>query len=369
MEGEAEKVTEEEEFEFRARLEAEQGKPGGRQIVEPDAFQRRMGIRKNRYKDENLAGNVGRGILDFGQDMGREATLLTTGMGASPDVANAAGFAANAAADVAPLGRVGGAAKAVVEPLAEPAAKRVMQAALKPTSKSLVNGDAARAIDTMLAEGVNATTGGAAKLRLALNKLKGEVGEVIMNSPATVDKNLAYKELASTLDEVSKKGAGYTADRNAVVKAWEEFKAHPLLQGAGDQVPIQAADTVKRASQKAAESAYGALTPPTAADKANMAIASGLRQGMEAAEPQVAAMNAKLSEYINALHQIEPRAAQQANSEIFGLAPIAGSAEGAMLALAQRNPWLKSYVAQVLHRGEIPAGAARIGTVGAEGMQ
>jgi hypothetical protein len=331
---------------------------GGRYVVDPNALQRRAGIRRARFKDENLAGNIGSGFLTLGEDVGRETIGALHAGGLSPAAANVGGAIADAGTSLIPMGAGGAAGAQVGAPIMEAGAKRVMQSALKPTSKSLANGQAAKAIDTMLQEGVNATAGGAMKLRQSITKLKGEVADLIMKSPATVDKNVAYRELAKTLDDVSKKGSGYTVDRAAVLKAWDEFKAHPLLQGVGDQVPIQAADTVKRASQKAADSAYSSITPPGAADEAQKAIARGLRVGMEAAEPAVAPINAKLSEYINALRQIEPRAAMQANSELLGLAPIAGSAEGAMIMMAQRNPWMKSAVARVLYQSRRAAPGA-----------
>ena len=328
---------------------------GGRYVVEPNALQRRAGIRRARFKDENLAGNFGRGLLSLGEDVGRETQNALIAGGAPHNLALLGGFVADAGSSLIPVGGAGAAGAKVGAPVLEAGAKRVMQSALKPTSKSLANGQAAKAIDLMLNEGVNATAGGAAKLRIAINKLKSEVADLISRSPANVNLAPAYRELQSTLDDVGKKGIGYEADQAAVLKAWDEFKAHPLLQG--DRVPLQAADTVKRATQKSVDYTVPAANR-SATDRAKMAAASGLRQGMEAAEPAVAPMNAKLSEYINALKQIEPRAAMQANSELLGLAPIAGSAEGAMIMMAQRNPWMKSAVARVLYQSRRAAPAS-----------
>lgn len=376
-------MTENEEFEFRARLEKEQTAPAGpqldskgRYVVEPNVEQRRMGLRKNRFKDENLAGNVGSALLSAGEDMGREATMLGTGMGLPPAAANVMGFAADAGTNLLPLGRVGQGAKIASEGAGaavrgaaklsglggeKTSAQWLMEQALSARSKSIVNGDSARAVDTMLETGANATSAGAAKLRLLINDLRKQVADIVSKSPMTVDRAQAYKELQTTLDDVGRKGAGYEADQNAIRKAWEEFKNHPLTGGM-DQIPIQAADTIKRGSQQAAESAYGSLTPPTAGDKANMAIASGLRQGIEAAEPAVGPLNKKMSDYINALELIEPRVASWAKNQVAGLAPAAQSPEASLFMLADRNPWFKSYLAQVLHRGEIPSGIARTGT-------
>jgi hypothetical protein len=283
----------------------------------------------------------------------------------SPEAAAGAGAVTNAAIQAVPMViPAGEGAKVAASPVLQGAARTVMQSAMKPSSKSLANGDAAKAIDTMLENGINATAAGAAKVRGLISDLKKQVGEIISLSPAEVNRGYAYKELAKTLDDVGQKASGYKPDQQAVLKAWEEFKNHPLLDKfaeVDDMIPIQAADRMKRASQKAAESAYGAATPPTAADKSQMAIATGLRKGMEEAEPSVGVINKKLSDFINVLQQVEPRAAMAANRDLGGLVPITHSPEAAALMLADRNPWIKSYLARILNSGseQIPANTAR----------
>ena len=336
MEGEAEEMTEEEEFEFRARMEQEQATP------------------KRRLSDYGPTWGEGFAKLvdKFAYGAGGKVTDLASAAGASPEVAGGAGYATNVVAQAIPTLLTGASAKTAGAPLMEKAAEFTMQSALKPSSKSLANGDAAKAIDTMLAEGVNATAGGAAKLRLMITKLKGEVGKVISDSPgALVDKTHVYKELASLLDELAPLGERGKASADAVRKAWEQFKNHSLFRGETAPIPLPQADEIKRAFQKEAKDAYGRTTRQPIDDRIDMATAAGMRKGMEAAEPAVASMNAKLSQYINALHQIEPRAAIAANRDLGGLVPLASSAEGAMLMLADRNPWLKSYIARVLHAG------------------
>ena len=354
-------LSEQEELEL---LELEKERAGKGSAKPSPLMEHALGLSRSMIAGGPMFGLISHG-MKTGSDLADKAAYkageAVTDLTGSP----AAGYATNVAIQAVPAVLSGGPAKSLAPALEGPA-RSLMQSALKPSSKSLVNGDAAKAIDTMLQEGVNATTGGAAKLRILINKLKAEVGQVISQSPATVDRGYAYKELAGTLEDVTKKGSGYNADRAAVLKAWDEFKNHPLLDKFAEvdnQIPIQSADMVKRASQKAAESAYSALTPPTASDKAQMAIAAGLRKGMEAEEPRVAAMNAKLSEYINALQQIEPRAAAAANRDIGGLVPLAHSPEAAMLMLADRNPWMKSFIARALYAGkeQIPATAARAG--------
>ncbi len=56
----------------------------------------------------------------------------------------------------------------------EPAAEVLMQSALKPTYADLKSGDAAKAIQTMLDEGVNVTPGGVQQLRAQIGKLNDD---------------------------------------------------------------------------------------------------------------------------------------------------------------------------------------------------
>lgn len=314
-------------------------------------------------------GEALRGLDDVGEAAGGATTDALAGV-VPPQLAAAAGTALKVGI---PAVVGGGAGAGGGSQLLEKGAKRLVQSALKPTSKSLANKNAAKAIQTLLEEGISVTAAGGAKLRELIGQLKGEVGRLIATSPAQVNRGHVYKELSKALDDVTEKGAGYNADRASVLKAWEEFKSHPLLEKfaeVDDMIPIQMADKVKRATQQSAKEAYrrpgGSVTP--ADEKSQMAIAAGLREGMEAAEPGIAGINAKLSRYINALHQLEPRAAIAANRDLGGLVPLAETPEMAMLMLADRNPWLKSYVAKVLYEGRkgIPAAAGIVGAQNSE---
>lgn len=318
------------------------------------------------------AGEATRGLDEAGETAGGAVTDAAARV-LPAEVAGALGAATKVGLPAAVGGLGGGAAG---KPVMEAGAKRLMQSSLRPGSKSLANDNAAKAIQTMLEEGVSATTGGAVRLRMMINKLKAKVGQMISQADgALVDKAHVYRELASKLDEVTKQGTPNAA-RGAVMRAWDEFTNHPLLQGemrdlmaAGrgpNQIPVQLADDLKRGTQKAVKDAYGRVTTTPADDQAQMAIATGLRKGIEEAVPGVGAVNAKLSEYINALHQIEPRAAMEANKQLGGLVPLAHSPEAAMLMLADRNPWMKSLIARILYRGRssIPAGAGAMTAVG-----
>lgn len=358
-------MSEQEEFEFRHRLEQESAAPQQQSTILNNAMRLARGFIQSGPIGMAATG-VGMGWegLEKGADVAAGPTVDVLAKHLPPEAAAVAGTAVKMAPTIAGgfLGTSAGGKQGM-----EKGARALMQSAMKPTSRSLANGDAAKAIDTMLQEGVPVTAGGAAALRSKIGELKGQVAALIAQSPGTVNKGYVFSELSKTLDDVTKQGLP-AADRGAVLQAWKQFKNHPLIQGTND-IPVQMADELKRGTQRALKEFYR-RTPtqstPLGAEKAEAAIASGLRQGVEDAVPGVAAKNAKLSEYINALHQLEPRAAQAANRDLAGLAPIAETPEMAMAMLADRNPWLKSYVAKVLYdaRNKIGfAGGAAAGEV------
>lgn len=330
--------------------------------------------------------NVARGLLTGGP-IGAAVAGMGEGMRGLDEAADTAGGAATDALAGHVPPELAGAAGALLKtgiPAAVGAvggstgtkgmdflAKRTMQSALKPSSKSIANGDAAKAIQTMLDDGVAATPGGAVKLRFMIGKVKAELADLLSKSEGTlVGKNHVYKELSKTLDDVAKQG-NPDAATNAVRESWAQFVHHPLIKDS-DKIPVQLAQDIKRGTQRAVKDSYGRLTTTPDSERAQMAIASGLRQGIEEALPATAGYNAKLSQYINALHQIEPKAAIAANKDLGGLVPLAPTPEAALLMAADRNPWIKSYVARVLHSGRrtIPVGAgAATGSIATQGQE
>jgi hypothetical protein len=375
-------MTEEEEFEFRNRLEREQGaarppQSQGNYFTEGLKNVALGGLRGGPMGVITAgAGEAMKGLEKVGE-VGGDFTTDQMAKIAPPEAAAAAGTAVKLAPSLL-VGGTGGAqaGKAALES----GAKTLMGQALRAPAKAEASGDAARAIDTMLNEGISATKGGAVALRQKITALKAEVGKLISDNPGTlVDKAHVYRELASTLDDVSKL-ARPDAAMDAVRKAWDGFKNHPLARdvfrgeyGPGEQIPLRVADEIKRTTQKSVKDAYGRQTATPIDDQIDMAMATGLRKGAEAEIPEIGTKNAKISEYLNALHLIEPRAAQFAKQHIGGIAPLAESAEATMVMLADRNPWLKSYIARVLHEGQqtIPgaAGAATGATINERGRR
>lgn len=109
------------------------------------------------------------------------------------------------------------------------AAPGLMQAALKPSVKSLEKGDAARAIQTMLDEGINVSAGGVQKLKDKINVLNADIVREIGASPAIIDKAAVYGPVKEALDKFTKQ-ANPNADTASIRKAWDEFSNHPAFE-------------------------------------------------------------------------------------------------------------------------------------------
>ncbi len=274
-----------------------------------------------------------------------------------------AGFAANLAVQAVPV--VAGAAGAkVTSPAFVSAAKGLMQRAVKPNYESLANGNAAKAIQSMLDEGINASESGMAKVQTQLNKLREQTKAVIANSSGEVDKNKVANELLGVLDRVQRQGI-YKKDVKAVESAFDEFMSHPLIKG--DKIPVQLAQDMKKAGNKKLSGDYGELS--SADIESQKAIVRGLKEGIETAAPEVAPLNARQAELLNILKVAQRRSLMSGNQTAAGHAltaqnPIAGTA----MALEKEAP-IQSALARALYQnsGTIPTTVGGLAG-GVEGM-
>ena len=278
-----------------------------------------------------------------------------------PEVAAGAGFATNVAVQAVPTVLGGEAAKVLGSPALKAAGQGVMKSALKPPPVTQVGGaksEAAKAITTMLDEGVNVTPGGAAKLRGMIDKLNKEVVEKIATSPATVDKGVVYKEYYKTLQRFRNQVTP-GADLKAIREVWKEFD-----QLIPSQIPVQQAQALKQGTQQILSGKYGELG--SAGTEAQKGVARGLRVGIEQKVPEVAQLNAKEKALIEALELTEHRAATSGNANVGGLAWLANNPKAAAAFAADRSSLFKSILARMLYQGQrnIP-GAVGSGAVGA----
>lgn len=297
-------------------------------------------------------------LMDKGAySAGGAVTDIASQAGASPEVAGGAGYAANVGVRAIPM-LVGGLAGKALEPVTRNApvigSRDMMQSAMKPSSKDLASGDAAKAIDTMLERGFNVTPEGVSKMRGLVKQLSGEVDDMIKASPESMNKDAVRQEIVAQL----KKFRGQVnpnADVKAILKSWDEFR-HTV----GQDIPVQQAQALKQGTYKILADKYAHMgtVGDEAGTQAQMAMARGLRKGIEQKVPGVVAPNKEMSELINAMEIAERRAGIAGNRDIAGIAWLAEHPAAATGMLADRSPWIKSLIARLMHSGMPATGAA-----------
>jgi hypothetical protein len=223
--------------------------------------------------------------------------------------------------------------------------ERLMQSALKPTLAQQKSGEAKTAIDTLLKYGINATQGGAEKLKSMVRGVDDEISNLIAGSGKTVSK----EKVLSTLGDVESKFANQvspTSDIAAIQNVGADFARHPLIDS-GD-IPIELAQKLKQGTYKIVDKKYGQLG--SAEIEAQKGLARGLKEQMAEAVPAVAPLNAKQSELIKALKVTGRRAMMDDNRNPVGLAGLSQSPSQLAAMLADRSALLKSLAARGMNR-------------------
>ena len=300
-------------------------------------------------------GMLGRELLSsqelFSKAAGGAATdVLATHV--PPEVAGFVGAATEVAVPTL-AGAIAG--RAIAQPVAKAAGERLMSSALKPSSKDLLSGDAAKAVQTMLDEGVNVTAGGAAALRAKISALHNEVAKKIAASPEMVDKAYVASEVSKTLAKFRNQVTP-GADRKAILDAWQEFNTR-----FGAKIPVAEAQAMKQGTQAIISKKYGEIG--SAATETQKGMARGLRLGIEDVIPEVKHLNAQESKLLNALYMADRRAALEGNKNIAGLSLLAKNPEAAAAFMVDRSSLFKSLLARMIHSrggdvGAIAGGAA-----------
>lgn len=293
----------------------------------------------------------GEAIDKLGYDIGGAVTDTTK----SP----VAGYAANVATQAVPMVLGGELAKASA-PMFEGMARSVLQSAIKPSWDALQKGQAARAIDTMLNEGVSVSEGGLQKLQGAIGALNDQVKQAIANSSATVNKGEVGKRLLDTWNEF-KSQVNPQGDLEKIKQAWLAFRNHPDLLGK-TEIPVQQAQAMKQGTYRALDKkAYGEVKG--ADEEAQKALARGLKEEISKAVPQVAPLNARESQLINAQDLLARRVLMSGNNNVLGLTPLGPNPLSWLLFMTDRSPRAMGALARSLYSGsqQIPANAARIG--------
>lgn len=330
-------------------------------------------IKKNYFQEEQpftkvtpggpMGAVIGEGVRQFGNLVDKAAygaggaITDTAAKVLPPEGAAAAGYLGNLGVQAGAT-MAGGEASKLAAPVFRPGARALMQSAVKPTVADIRSGDAAKAIETLLKEGVNPNKAGVEKLRGKIADLNTEIKQAIVNSDATIDKMKA----ASTLNDAMKrfeKQVNPNSDIAAIEKAWSEFLSHPLLQGKKD-IPVQLAQEMKQGTYRSlGDKPYGELQG--ASVEAQKQLARGLKEGISDAVPGVAKMNARESELINALDVAERRALLDLNKNPGGLAWLANNPTMLAAFMADKSALFKSVISRMLYSGEVVATPARVG--------
>lgn len=288
-------------------------------------------------------GAINKLIEHFGYESGGKVTDAASKV-MSPEAAAGLGYAADVGIQAVPSLLGGQGMKAAVTPLMQAASKRMMQSALKPPTKDILNGDAAKAVQTMLDEGISVTPGGVLKLRTQINELGKEVKDAVAGSTATIKKGDVGKRLLDTLEDF-KNQVNPQADMDALKKAWLNFRNHPDLIGKQD-IPVQTAHKLKQGTYRAlGDKPYGELQG--AQIESQKQLARALREEVAQAVPQVAAPLQRQSGLINAADLTERRVMAASNNNLLGLTPLGISPMSWLLFLADRNPATVSALARL----------------------
>lgn len=314
------------------------------------------------------AGLVGNAMVESGKQTGEvldkaayeaggKVTDVASNLGASPEVAAGAGFATNVATQAVPM-MLGGQVGKLGSPSMQAGGRKLMQSALKPSVADLKSGRAARAIDTLLAEGVNPTQGGVAKLQTMVDDLGDEIQKVIESSPATIGKGNVGKTLLETYEQF-KNQVNPQADLETIKKAWTSFRNHPLLAGKTD-IPVQVAQKIKQGTYTQLAKKYGQMG--SAEVEAQKSLARGLKEEISKAVPEVSALNKRESDLLNALNVAERRALMDANKNPMGLALLAQNPATWAAFMADKSALFKSLIARMMYSGseQIPSTAGKI---------
>lgn len=127
--------------------------------------------------------------------------------------------------------------------------ERLMQSALKPTLAQQKSGEAKAAIDTLLKYGINATQGGADKLKSMVQGVDQEISNLI----AGADKQVALKDVLSSLGDVRGKFSSQVnpeADLSAIKRVGDEFSNIQLFSGFGKEKELAQNALDKAISEK-----------------------------------------------------------------------------------------------------------------------
>lgn len=165
----------------------------------------------------------------------------------------------------------GAVARAASEKL-KSGARGVMQSALKPNQAELRTGKGQQAVQTLLDEGLNVSDAGVNALRERVTDINSKIATAIDGSPAVVNKRLVASRLQDALDKFEKQVTP-TSDLAAIQKAHDEFMNHPMLD------KITPAKTVETGVLDASGKPITRVIPASGSENIPVKTAQEIKQG------------------------------------------------------------------------------------------
>jgi hypothetical protein len=177
----------------------------------------------------------------------------------------------------------------------------------------------------------------------ARDMLRSALGRESVIHPADYDAFASYGQALKNLEE--------RGIRQVTIPGTEKVVPSDFA------IPVQLAQELKKGTYKTLSKSYGELKG--AEIEAQKALARGLKEKISESVPQVAGLNKRESDLLNALKVTERRALMDANKNPLGLGAIAPDPARMMAFLADRNAWIKSMGARGLYqasKAKAPAG-------------
>lgn len=229
--------------------------------------------------------------------------------------------------------------------LADSAAKRLMQSAIKPTIAQLRTGEADTAAQTLLDYGINPTKEGVNKLRALIDAKNSEISTAIGSSGATVDKQNVLQALAGVRQKFGNQ-VSPTGDLASIQGVADDFAAHPNLPT--NDIPVQTAQEMKQGTYRVLSGKYGQIG--SAETEAQKALARGLKDEIATAVPGVGPLNAEESRLLTTLSVAERRALMEMNKNPMGLAALAHNPISWAAFMADRSAAFKALAARAVNQ-------------------
>lgn len=301
---------------------------------------------------------VGNAALDMlANKAGGKVTDIAANAGASPEFAAGLGTVANAGVQAVPMVAGGEVAK-LLTPAMRGEALNLMQSALKPGMKSLRMDMGAAPAQTMLDEGINVSRGGAEKVRARIDDLNNQITQALASSGATVDKNAVAARLQDVVGRIERTNPTPQDALKDVEKVYTQFMQNGLVP---QNIPVQQAQEMKKGIYQMLRDKYGQLGSDTV--EAQKGLARGFKEEIGGAVPQVRALNAEESKYLEVLPFLERRVLTEANRNPAGLSLIAHNPGAFAMFMADKSSLFKSLIARMMNSGSgiIPPNVARAG--------